>query len=283
MRFPHLTSDSGVSDAASSRTVLRIRVITAVCIAPLAVAAMYLLALDWFALVFWILAALGAYEWAGLARLPGALQRGAYVGVFAVLAWFTYGHSDWYVASLWFAVALWSFAIVVIVAFPASAALVRTRLVVGVLGLAMTWCAWIGLVVIRQSPDGSHWLLWMFVLVWGVDVGAYFAGRRFGNHKLATAISPAKTWEGVAGGALLSLVVCGSALALVGVLDVLMLAVIGLMIAVSVFGDLFESLLKRASGVKDSGTLLPGHGGALDRIDSVLAVSPMFDLVLTYL
>ena len=263
--------------------MLRNRVITAVCLAPLAIAAMYFLTLGWFAVAFWFVAALGAYEWAGLARWSKPLERGAYVAVFAVLAWFTYGLADWHVPALWLGAVLWLFAMGGIWAFPASTRLFRSRLVVGVLGLAIVWCAWIGLIVIRQVPNGSHWLLWMFVLVWGVDVGAYFAGRRFGQRKLAPAISPGKTWGGVAGGALLSLMVCGAALALVGVLDVRWVFLIGVLVTISVIGDLFESLLKRASGVKDSGTLLPGHGGVLDRIDSVLAVLPIFALVLTYL
>jgi len=121
----------------------------------------------------------------------------------------------------------------------------------------------------------------MMVLIWGADTGAYFAGRAFGKRKLAPQVSPGKSWEGVAGAMGVTVVV-----ALVGgaLLDVSGVALFGLVIlslitvAFSIVGDLMESLMKRRVGVKDSGTLLPGHGGVLDRIDSLTAAAPIFAL-----
>jgi phosphatidate cytidylyltransferase len=125
------------------------------------------------------------------------------------------------------------------------------------------------------------WLIWVFMLAWGADIGAYFAGHAFGRRKLAPRVSPGKTWEGVIGGLALALAVCALGAFWLTPGWVGWLPVIVLLVAVSVFGDLFESVLKRATGVKDSGTLLPGHGGVLDRIDSLLAVLPVFAVLLT--
>ncbi len=134
--------------------------------------------------------------------------------------------------------------------------------------------------VVRGQAQGAHWLIWLFLLVALADVGAYFSGRAWGRRKLAPALSPGKTWEGVAGGAALSALVGGGALVPWGRLDWFWVGATLLLIAVGVFGDLLESLLKREAGVKDSGALLPGHGGVLDRIDSALAALPVFALLL---
>jgi phosphatidate cytidylyltransferase len=121
------------------------------------------------------------------------------------------------------------------------------------------------------------------VLVWGADIGAYFSGRRFGKRKLAPRVSPGKSWEGVFGGLLATLLIC----LLVGLyrgwstLDLfLALAGTAVVVLVSVVGDLTESMFKRQSGVKDSSNLLPGHGGVLDRIDSLTAAIPLFAALL---
>jgi len=146
------------------------------------------------------------------------------------------------------------------------------------LGLDLLWICVHSLVYLHDVYGGWT-LLFLFTLVWMVDIGAYFCGRRFGRHKLAAAISPAKTWEGVYGGVAATLIwmllvyvlVDGWHLGLASYL------LIGLAtISVSIVGDLFESVLKREAGVKDSGSLLPGHGGVLDRIDSVIAAAPIF-------
>jgi len=132
-------------------------------------------------------------------------------------------------------------------------------------------------------PDGAQWVLFALVLVWVADIGAYFCGRRFGRVRLAPQVSPAKTWEGVFGAMLLSaLVAIAGALWFhlpLGTFLALCLGVVGF----SIIGDLTESLLKRYAGVKDSGTLFPGHGGVMDRIDSITGAAPVLFLGLTYL
>ena len=139
---------------------------------------------------------------------------------------------------------------------------------------------WLALVVLHSRPDqGPHWVLFLLVLVWVADSGAFFAGRQFGRTKLAPKVSPGKTWEGVFG----ALIACAlfafgyarflelQGLALTGFILISLVTVL-----FSVAGDLLESLLKRQHGVKDSGTLIPGHGGILDRIDSLFAAAPIF-------
>ncbi|MYE52872.1 MAG: phosphatidate cytidylyltransferase, partial [Gammaproteobacteria bacterium] len=183
-------------------------------------------------------------------------------------------------ATLWVGLAAWAVAILLILIHRSDRTFSGWRWVAALLGLAILSAAWNAAMTLRMAPNGAHWLVWLFVLVSAVDIGAYFAGTTWGRRKLAPALSPAKTWEGVAGGAVLGILVCGGALAALGLLSVAAGAIIALLIAVSVFGDLLESLLKRQSGVKDSGTLLPGHGGLLDRIDSELAALPVFALLL---
>ena len=140
---------------------------------------------------------------------------------------------------------------------------------------------WLALVQLRQA--GPLAVLAIMAVVWLADIGAYFSGRRFGKHKLAPAISPGKTWEGAIGGSLL-VIVCGLLLAsrlppaLAGK-QLLLLLVLLLLTAISVVGDLFESLLKRQADLKDSSNVLPGHGGVLDRIDSLTSTLPLVALV----
>jgi phosphatidate cytidylyltransferase len=152
------------------------------------------------------------------------------------------------------------------------------------LGLDLLWICVHGLIYLHQHHGG--WiLLYLLTLVWVADTGAYFSGRKFGKHKLAPAISPGKTWEGVAGGIFANLLwmllvyqMLGSYQLHTGLnLSLIQFLLIGLATSfISVVGDLFESILKRQAGVKDSGKLLPGHGGVLDRIDSIIAASPVF-------
>lgn len=145
-------------------------------------------------------------------------------------------------------------------------------------GLDLLWICVHDLVYLH-AVYGGELLLYLFSLVWIADIGAYFSGRRFGKHKLAPAISPGKTWEGVTGGLLANLawiiiVYQFSSGWDLGFPQFLIISLAASLI--SVVGDLFESILKREAGVKDSGKLLPGHGGVMDRIDSLISAAPVF-------
>jgi phosphatidate cytidylyltransferase len=152
-----------------------------------------------------------------------------------------------------------------------------------VIGLLILLPAWQGLVYIKHMALGNWLIMAVMVLVWGADIGAYFSGRAFGKRKLAPAVSPGKSWEGVYGGLVLTLVIT----AVVGVVRdwsvkqiLLALIAAAVVVLISVVGDLTESMFKRQAGIKDSSNLLPGHGGVLDRIDSLTAAIPVFAVLL---
>lgn len=141
--------------------------------------------------------------------------------------------------------------------------------------------AWIGLVSLRDLPGGEFWILCLLIIVWAADIGAYFAGRHIGGARLARKISPAKTWSGFAGGLVLAVLAAlvltqASPWFLIAAWQIALLSAVTMV--VSVGGDLFISLQKRTVGLKDTGALLPGHGGLLDRFDSLIAAAPFFAL-----
>jgi phosphatidate cytidylyltransferase len=217
----------------------------------------------------------GAWEWSAFLRVPSTLVRALYVVIISVLlfvAWrFTLQPENLHVV-LAVTVAWWFAAFVWIVLAPRRAAPWSAALA-GILALVPAWLA-----LSRLRLDfirGAEWLLFVFLLVWMADIGGYVFGRRFGRLRLAPNVSPGKTWEGVLGGMALStcVAVAGSAWFNIPLISFLPLCLA--VVAFSVVGDLTESLLKRFVGVKDSGTLFPGHGGVMDRIDSVTAAAPV--------
>ena len=256
---------------------------TALVAAPLVIAAIFLLPLIAFSAVFLVLAGIGLLEWANLAGIRTTLAKVAYLMLYAVL-----GYAILQVPQLWTAffvgvVAFWALAAIVVLTFPASGQILVGG-VLAPLGYVVFVGAWLALIVLLIG--GGPWLIvWVLIVVWAADIGAYFTGRAFGRRKLAVLVSPGKTWEGAVGGALLS-VVLGTAFGMqvpalvgLGLLPWQWIAASLAIAIVSVFGDLFESALKRARGVKDSGGLFPGHGGMLDRIDSLIAALPCVALV----
>ena len=154
-----------------------------------------------------------------------------------------------------------------------------SKLLIGVFVLGFSWSS---LVWFKEQPNGPWWLLGFLLIIWLADSGAYFAGRRFGKTKLAPSVSPGKTIEGMLGGLLLVMIYSiALKIALPVTLESYVVVPMAIIIAVvSVGGDLYESWLKRLAGIKDSGNVLPGHGGVLDRIDSLIAALPF--MILSY-
>ncbi len=191
--------------------------------------------------------------------------------------------------SLWASLAWWVVALFMVLSFPRSAAFWRDsrvlRLAFGLLTIIPFFWGMVALRQYQYESDhfaGSWWLLYVMFLVWGADSGAYMFGRLFGKHKLAPKVSPGKTWEGFAGGLLTSALI-SLLFGLWAPLDIQpgVLLTCSIMAALaSVLGDLTESMFKREAGIKDSGNLIPGHGGILDRIDSLTAAVPVFACLL---
>lgn len=272
--------------------MLKARVLTALCLLAAFLSALFFLPpLGWLALAV-LVAGLAAWEWGGLMGWSSALRStypvavGLLVAGIGVLAGldlapvarhpllgiiYLAGGLFWVLlAPLWLS-RKWrvqglpaALATGVIVLVPASLALAHAR---------------------QVSPA---FLLACMAAVWLADIGAYFVGRAFGRHKLAPAISPGKSWEGAAGGAVVVMIYGLGVMAVQGALPsgagALLAIGLGLLAytAISVEGDLFESLLKRQAGLKDSGHILPGHGGVLDRIDSLTSTLPLVGLVVLY-
>jgi phosphatidate cytidylyltransferase len=261
--------------------MLKNRIITALAIAFVALAAIFFLPLWAFSLFFLLAAGFGVFEWAGFVGLESLKAKLLYTGLFALLAGLLYLEKDYFADFIVVVSIILLFAIASILIYPRGESLYRNPWFVGVLGLVIMLGALVSLCMLRAHEQGALWLVWLFVLTTATDVGAYFVGKSFGKNRLAKQLSPGKTWEGAVGGGICATLICASALIFWQSYtwgDALLLTI--LLVCIAVFGDLFESLLKRTSGVKDSGTILPGHGGVLDRIDSVIAVLPILTLVI---
>jgi len=261
------------------------RVIAALLMAPAAILSVLYLPTPLLAVLVAAVMMIGLWEWALLSGLKDMLPRACYLIANAVmmvaLVWAAgpglytlklvsvIGAAWWLVALLW----LRNFQF----AASDSAGSRALKLLAGSLSVIPAWSA---LCWLHSSDSlGPRWSLFAVAIVWAADTGAYFVGVRFGKHKLAPRISPGKSWEGLYGGMAATLLFALAARSMLHVgwpmlpLLLLLTLITGL---ISVAGDLFESLLKRHAGIKDSSDLIPGHGGVLDRLDSLLAALPVF-------
>jgi len=270
------------------------RLLAALVMAPVAIAAILLLSTPWIVALTTVVVLAGLWEWFELAEIEDTLARTvllvAHLALMVAIVWASrsasgYSYVLFQLASV-IGVLWWLLALLWLRNYDfASNHQTWARffkLAAGALAVIPAWCAlaWIH----AGEPNGHIWLFTALAIVWAADSAAYFAGRHFGgmlfkNRKLAPRVSPNKTLEGVLGGVLAGVLVgvSGALLAGASVAQAPLVALVALAATLaSVVGDLYESLLKRHAGVKDSGHLIPGHGGILDRIDGVLAALPVF-------
>jgi phosphatidate cytidylyltransferase len=268
--------------------MLSSRVITAVILLVLFLLALFVLPNGGWAALVTVLVLQGASEWTRLAKF-GARNANVYWGLTLLillgLIWFDANHSPdqlfiLHVAVYAISVVLW---LVIVPAWLMAGWRVERPVLMALVGWAVLIPT--GLAMLDLRLDHPWWLLGMMCLVWVADISAYFSGRKFGKHKLAPRISPGKTWEGVVG-AVLGVSVCVvlawsfSAYSTHIILLPTLLLASWCWVALAVIGDLFESAIKRQAGVKDSGALLPGHGGLLDRSDALTSTLPLAALAI---
>lgn len=274
--------------------MLATRLATAGVLIPIIVVGIFTLPTAAVAAIFAVIVALGAWEWARLLGWTNSIHRAAfaalYVVVTAVIGWFdhvTPGLDSVAAGVIGMACIWWVFVIYWLVRYPAGWRRSLGQPSIGaIIGLLVLCAAALALPAIHARAQGGWLLLVFFALVWGADSGAYFVGRALGRYKLAPEISPGKTLEGAVGGVVVAAVIAAisafmlnySGLRLAGF--ILLGAWLGI---VSVFGDLTVSMFKRHAEIKDTGSLFPGHGGVLDRLDSMLAAAPWFVAGLTCL
>jgi phosphatidate cytidylyltransferase len=257
--------------------MLRTRVITGCVLGSVLLLGLFLLPPLWAVLAFGLVFTIGAWEWAGFGALRRTLARASYtlsVALLLLLSW-RWTETSAHLVMLLGAACVWW----VIAFFWLMLAPTRHRpMVTLICGLAVLVPAFLALARLQISVRGPLLVLWLVLIVCAADIGAYSAGRTFGRRKLAPRVSPGKTVEGAVGGLLMALLVAWGGAVYFGLPTLTVLA-FGLGVGIfSIVGDLTESMFKRAASLKDSGTLLPGHGGLLDRLDSVTAAAPWYAL-----
>jgi phosphatidate cytidylyltransferase len=260
------------------------RVLTAITLAPLTILGVLLIPPSLFALLIAVLVLVGAKEWSAMMSLPSTNACMLYILLVALvllllqMPWAPEPALVHQIASCW-----WLLAAFLVVSYPRLTVIWRHCWAKGLAGMMVLVPAWSSLVWLRSQPDGHHLLLFLLLLVWGADTGAYFIGKRYGHVKLIPAVSPAKSWAGVGGAVVVVLLISLLIQSLIVwpwnhpmlVYGVAMITLVG-----AILGDLLESMYKRHCGIKDSGRLLPGHGGVMDRIDSLTAAAPVFAVCL---
>jgi len=273
---------------------LNARIITAIILIPLVIAALFFLPPNLFGYVIIVICSLAAWEWSQFIGWTVQIKRIISAVLFGIcllglhlsfqdLRQLTTEPLIFYILSA--GLVWWLVAIIFVVTFPTSARFwsqsVILKILFGVFTILPFYCGMLVLKSVDYHIDnfiGAWWVLYVMLLVWSADSGAYFFGHLFGKHKLAAKVSPGKTLEGMLGGILTAGIIAWLFSLFVPVLliskNLLFCSVI--VVIISVFGDLTESMFKRQAGIKDSSHLIPGHGGVLDRIDSLTAAIPVF-------
>ena len=271
--------------------MLKVRIFTALVLIPLLLAAIIWLPAGYLAVLLGGIILMGGWEWSRLSGFIDETPRLIYVGLIAAAMWYGYdwiGRDHVVQYMLYFMLIWWILVFIWLALAPVEKMLSNTisQYFRGLIGIVILIPSWFSLLWLHSLGDhGLRLLLSLFILIWMADTGAYFIGRLAGITRLAPAISPGKTLQGTYGGLAATVI---SALLLSYPLqfdDIHRLQFISLALLIGIFstvGDLLESLVKRTSGLKDSGNLLPGHGGIMDRIDSLTAAAPIYVLALSW-
>jgi phosphatidate cytidylyltransferase len=265
--------------------MLKQRLITALILIPIFVLLIFFLPQKYFLVLTLGLVFMGAWEWSRLLGVKPFLLRLCYpVLMMGLIPLFLFLNVQ---ITLLIALVWWSMAFVLVIMYPNGSQLWGKSIFWrGLMGFFVLIPAFRALNFLRDTDifginHGPYVLLYLFVIIWGADSGAYFAGKKFGKRKLAPQVSPGKTYEGMIG-ALLTTLILSPGLCLLYVKPYpemyMVITLVIVTVLFSILGDLFESMLKRNVGIKDSGRLIPGHGGLLDRIDSLTAAAPIFAL-----
>jgi phosphatidate cytidylyltransferase len=278
--------------------VLKQRIITALILAPLALFAILYLPLFSFQIMIALVMGLGAWEWSSMSGITRTFTKSAYAALIVAmcltlsillpsdLIWYQGQLNHFYTYTLTVAAIWWVVSLGMIIAYPKfSSVWYNSKMLRGIFGILTLIPTWVAVVSLRTNLYdvdpyyGASLIFYVLGIVWAADIGAFFVGVKFGKHKLRPEVSPGKTLEGLMGGVFASSAIIAFA-ALHYQVDPsriwLHIMVGALTVGVSALGDLNESMFKRCAGIKDSGRLLPGHGGVMDRIDSLTAAFPVF-------
>lgn len=275
--------------------MLKQRIITALILAPLMVGGIFFLPIEQFAYFIGFIVTVAAWEWANLAGYTSQPVRFGYAALVAIsvalVAYFGHQFEGLSMVILSVGAAWWLFACFLIMQYPQKIALWQAKPVRALMGFLVLVPMWVGFMTLKGQEYSSLIIVYVMLLIWGADTGAYFAGKTWGKAKLAPSVSPGKSWAGFWGGlattgiiAVIFLLSINHWLRSVTANDFMMLVIITAITAViSVMGDLLESMMKRHRGIKDSSQLLPGHGGVLDRIDSMASAVTVFAFLMVLL
>lgn len=263
--------------------MLKFRLITALIMIPLVTASIFYLPPLTFLSVAMLVILMAGWEWSQLAGIDHPIKKLTYLVLLALTLVLAISIPVFFVVFI--AITWWVVAILLLALYPkGSAYWGKGSMARGFMGLLVLMPCWIGLIILQGfSPEV---LMFCLALIWCVDSAAYFVGKKWGAHKMVPAISPGKSYEGFIAGLIAALLIGILGLWLLEVSPQRSLLFLGLCMfgggILTVLGDLFESMVKRQSHCKDSGTLLPGHGGIMDRIDSMTTAIPFFALIFPY-
>lgn len=256
------------------------RILTAIILIPLTLAGLFFLSPLWFCILTGLISLGAAWEWSHLMEFKSVLARVIYLIISAIiLCWIVFSPISIVLVCtfVW-----WLFALLLIIVYPrGSERWGKSIITRGMMGLFVITPSFAAINLLRNQSEGVYAVLFLFILVFGADSVAYFVGKKWGRDKLAPLVSPGKTWQGFYGAIIFTVVLTLLTLWVSNIPFTiwpwaLLLSLITVLF--SIVGDLFESMMKRKANVKDSGNLLPGHGGLLDRIDSLTAAAPIFVL-----